>query len=130
MSDQTQPGAKLELAHVLLIDIVGYSKLLIDDQQAAVRGLNSALRQSKEVRAADAAGKLVRLPTGDGIALVFFTTPRCAGSKCGRNHKRDAGAKFNHPIANGNSQRPGDVDRRCQSRVTMLLAPESIWRSG
>jgi TolB-like protein/class 3 adenylate cyclase len=82
MIDQPQAGARLELGHVLLIDIVGYSKLLIDDQQAAVTTLNSVVRDNAEVRKADAAGKLVRLPTGDGVALVFFTTPeapvRCA----------------------------------------------------
>jgi TolB-like protein/class 3 adenylate cyclase len=82
MSDQPSSGAKLELAHVLLIDIVGYSKLLIDDQQAAVRELNEIVRANAEFRAADADGKVVRLPTGDGMALVFFTTPeapvRCA----------------------------------------------------
>jgi TolB-like protein/class 3 adenylate cyclase/Flp pilus assembly protein TadD len=82
MSDQPSSGAKLEIAHVLLIDIVGYSKLLIDDQQAAVRELNAVVRTNSQFRAADADGKVVRLPTGDGVALVFFTTPeapvRCA----------------------------------------------------
>jgi len=75
MTDQRSSGAKLEIAHVLLADIVGYSKLLIDDQQAAVRQLNAVVRGSNEVRVADAAGKLIRLPTGDGTALIFFTTP-------------------------------------------------------
>jgi serine/threonine-protein kinase len=82
MSDQPEAGAKLELGHVLLIDIVGYSKLLIDDQQTAVRTLNAIVHDNEEVRKADADGKLVRLPTGDGVALVFFTSPeapaRCA----------------------------------------------------
>jgi TolB-like protein/class 3 adenylate cyclase len=82
MTDQRSSGAKLEIAHVLLIDIVGYSKLLIDDQQEGVRELSAVVRGSAEFQAADAAGKLVRLPTGDGIALIFFTTPeapvRCA----------------------------------------------------
>jgi TolB-like protein/class 3 adenylate cyclase len=82
MSDQPSSGAKLEIAHVLLIDIVGYSKLLIDDQQAAVCELNAVVRTNSQFRAADADGKVVRLPTGDGVALVFFTTPeapvRCA----------------------------------------------------
>ncbi len=82
MSDQPESGAKLELGHVLFMDIVGYSKLLIDDQQAAVHVLNSIIRDSSDVRKADAEGKLVRLPTGDGVALVFFTSPdapvRCA----------------------------------------------------
>ena len=75
MTDQPSSGGKLEIAHVLLADIVGYSRLLIDDQQEAVQQLNVVVRGSSEVRAADAAGKLVRLPTGDGMALVFFTTP-------------------------------------------------------
>ncbi len=82
MTDQRSSGAKLEIAHVLLIDIVGYSKLLIDDQQAAVHELNELARVNAEFRAADADGKVVRLPTGDGMALIFFTTPeapvRCA----------------------------------------------------
>jgi TolB-like protein/class 3 adenylate cyclase/Flp pilus assembly protein TadD len=82
MTDERSSSAKLEIAHVLLIDIVGYSKLLIDDQQAVVRELSAVVRGSTEFRAADEAGKLVRLPTGDGIALIFFTTPeapvRCA----------------------------------------------------
>jgi TolB-like protein/class 3 adenylate cyclase len=82
MTNERSSSAKLEIAHVLLIDIVGYSKLLIDDQQAVVRGLSAVVRGSAEFQAADQAGKLVRLPTGDGIALIFFTTPeapvRCA----------------------------------------------------
>ncbi len=82
MTDRNSPAAKLEIAHVLLIDVVGYSKLLIDDQQAAVRALNAVVRASNEVKAAEAVGKLVRLQTGDGVALIFFTTPeapvRCA----------------------------------------------------
>jgi len=82
MSDQPQTGAKLELAHVLLIDIVGYSKLLIDDQRANVQTLNTVVRASNEAQIAEAAGKLVHLPTGDGMALIFFSTPeapvRCA----------------------------------------------------
>src|ERR1700741_800663 len=82
MSDQPSSGAKLEIAHVLLMDIVGYSKLLIDDQQAAVRDLNAVVRANAQFQAAEADGKVVRLSTGDGMALVFFTTPeapvRCA----------------------------------------------------
>ena len=82
MSDQLSSGAKLQVAHVLLIDIVGYSKLLIDDQQASVRGLNAAVQASNEFETAKTEGKLIRLPTGDGVALIFFTTPeapvRCA----------------------------------------------------
>src|SRR5499425_2933570 len=66
---------ELEIAHVLFIDIVGYSKLLIDEQRDYLHTLNEVVRQTDSFRRADAAGKLTRLPTGDGMALVFATTP-------------------------------------------------------
>src|SRR5207247_1448544 len=72
----------LEIAHVLFIDIVAYSKLLIDQQTELVKELNKKVRNTEEFRAADAAGKLIRIATGDGMALAFFTSPdapvRCA----------------------------------------------------
>src|SRR5438045_9421889 len=72
----------LEIAHVLFIDIVAYSKLLIDQQTELVKELNKKVRNTEEFRAADAAGKLIRVATGDGMALAFFTSPdapvRCA----------------------------------------------------
>src|ERR1700719_2131894 len=73
---------ELELAHVLFIDIVGYSKRLINEQTALVKRLNELVLQTEQCRTADAAGKLIRIPTGDGMALAFFTSPdapvRCA----------------------------------------------------
>ena len=66
---------QLEIAHVLFIDIVGYSKLLIDEQRDYLHTLNEVVRETDSFRAAEAAGKLTRLPTGDGMALVFATTP-------------------------------------------------------
>src|SRR5438552_3120104 len=66
---------ELEIAHVLFIDIVGYSKLLIDEQRDYLHALNEVVRETDSFRAAEAAGKLTRLPTGDGMALVFATTP-------------------------------------------------------
>ncbi len=66
---------RLEIGHVLFIDIVGYSKLLIDDQREVQQRLNEAVRNTLQFRDAEAADKLVRLPTGDGMALVFFTSP-------------------------------------------------------
>src|SRR5436189_6301067 len=65
----------LEIAHVLFIDIVGYSKLLIDEQRDYLHTLNEVVRDTDSFRAAEAAGKLTRLPTGDGMAMVFATTP-------------------------------------------------------
>ena len=65
---------RLEIAHVLFIDIVGYSRLLIDDQRELQEQLNQIVRGTAQCRAGEAEGKLVRLPTGDGMALVFFTS--------------------------------------------------------
>src|SRR5436305_12750378 len=62
---------RLEIAHVLFIDIVGYSKLLIDEQSEAQEELNHIVRNTEAAREAEAAGQLIFLPTGDGMALVF-----------------------------------------------------------
>src|SRR5438034_2129065 len=64
-----------EIAYILCTDIVGYSKLLIDDQKKSVRQLGEIVRSTQEFRRAEAAGKLIRLPTGDGMVLVFFSSP-------------------------------------------------------
>jgi class 3 adenylate cyclase len=79
---ESSSHVRLEIAHVLFIDIVGSSKLLINEQSEVLRRLNEIVRTTAEVGAAEAAGKLTRVPTGDGMALAFFTTPdapvRCA----------------------------------------------------
>ncbi|HMJ06844.1 MAG TPA: hypothetical protein VK474_11355, partial [Chthoniobacterales bacterium] len=72
MPDQTEPNLKLEIAHVLLIDVVGYSKLLVNEQIEVLQKLNTIVRQTAQFRTAEANGKLMRLPTGDGMALLFF----------------------------------------------------------
>src|SRR5213082_642465 len=66
---------KFEIGHVLFIDIVGYSKLLINEQSQQLDTLKKIVRGTEDFRAAEAEGKLLRLPTGDGGALVFRTTP-------------------------------------------------------
>jgi adenylate cyclase len=72
----------LEIAHVLFVDIVAYSKLLIDQQTELITLLNEQVHSTEEFRSAEAAGKLIRIATGDGMALAFFTSPdapvRCA----------------------------------------------------
>ena len=75
MAAETKQNIGLEIGHVLFIDIVGYSKLLIDEQRDYLHTLNEIVRRTDSFRAADAAGKLTHLPTGDGMALVFATTP-------------------------------------------------------
>ena len=66
---------KLEIAHVLAMDVVGYSTLLINEQSRVLADLNRIVREAARFREADTQGKLLRLPTGDGMALVFFNDP-------------------------------------------------------
>ena len=69
---------KFEIGHVLFIDIVGYSKLLITEQSEQILKLKEIIRGAEQFRSAEADGKLLRLPTGDGVALVFRTNPEAA----------------------------------------------------
>src|SRR5881397_2709608 len=71
MANEQKTKLRLEIAHVLFIDIVGYSKLLIDEQSEALQELNQIVHKTDAARAAEAAGQLIFLPTGDGMALVF-----------------------------------------------------------
>src|SRR5437868_11795704 len=75
MASTSPSGVKLEIGHVLFIDIVGYSKLLITEQSELLRRLSDVVRETEQFRSAEAEGKLVRLPTGDGMALVFRNSP-------------------------------------------------------
>ena len=73
---------QLEIAHLLLIDVVGYSKLLVNEQIELLQNLNRIVRETPCFRAAEASDKLIRVPTGDGMALLFYRSPeepvRCA----------------------------------------------------
>ena len=72
---------RLEIAHVLFIDIVGYSKLSISGQHAAIEELNQIVRATEQFQRAGAANRLITIPTGDGMALVFYTSPE-APAQC------------------------------------------------
>src|SRR6202047_865575 len=82
MSAESKGHLRLEIAHVLFIDIVGYSQLSINEQSKFLGQLNAGGRGTEHFRVAEAEGNLVRLPTGDGMALVFHKSPeepaRCA----------------------------------------------------
>src|SRR6185437_10398163 len=71
MQDDEKTKPRLEIGHVLFVDIVGYSKLLTDEQSEALQELNQIIRNTEAVREAEAAGQLIILPTGDGMALAF-----------------------------------------------------------
>src|SRR5881296_1310417 len=75
MPEVQSSDVKLEIGHVLFIDIVGYCKLLITDQSRQLQKLKEIVRGTEQVRLAEAEGKLLRLPTGDGGALVFRNNP-------------------------------------------------------
>src|SRR5947208_16029531 len=75
MSAEIKKEIELEIAHVLFIDIVGYSKLSINDQHASVDELTQIVRASEQFQRAEAANRLLKIPTGDGMALVFYTSP-------------------------------------------------------
>src|SRR6516225_6455163 len=75
MPTEVKKEIQLEIAHVLFTDIVGYSKLPIHQQRAVVERLNEIVRGTDEFQAAETAGRLITIPTGDGITLVFYHSP-------------------------------------------------------
>jgi len=74
MSTEVKKEIQLEIAHVLFIDIVAYSKLSINEQRAAVDELSQVVRTSEQLQKAEASDRLIKIPTGDGMALVFYTS--------------------------------------------------------
>src|SRR4030095_14829210 len=82
MTVNSETSVQLQIGHVLFMDVVGYSKLLLDEQRELQEELTQIVRNTEQVRAAEATGKLIRVPAGDGMALVFFNSPeapvRCA----------------------------------------------------
>src|SRR6266516_3376798 len=81
MSAEVKKEIQLEIAHILFIDIVGYSKLSVNEQHAAVEELNQIVRSSGQFQKAEATNRLLKISTGDGIGLVFYTSPE-APAQC------------------------------------------------
>jgi TolB-like protein/class 3 adenylate cyclase/Tfp pilus assembly protein PilF len=75
MAAEVKKEIELEIAHVLFLDIVGYSKLSVNEQHARVGELNQIVRVSKQFQKAEAANRILKIPTGDGMALVFYKSP-------------------------------------------------------
>jgi adenosylmethionine-8-amino-7-oxononanoate aminotransferase len=75
MSAEVKKEVQLEIAHVLFIDIVGYSKLSINEQHAAVEELTHVVPSTEQFQKAEAADRLIKIATGDGMALVFYGSP-------------------------------------------------------
>ena len=109
----TETGTSFELAHVLFVDVVGYSKLLLEEQREALRELKVIVRGAEQFRLAEARNQLVCLPTGDGMVLTFFTTPeapvRCAVEVARALHQSPA-LQLRMGIHSGPVSRVADVN--------------------
>src|SRR5918912_1605718 len=75
MATETKKEIELEIAYVLFIDMVGYSKLVTHEQRRLLELLNQIVRESEHFRTAEANSRVIAVPTGDGMALVFYNTP-------------------------------------------------------
>src|SRR5436305_2592090 len=75
MSAEVKKEIELEIAHVLFLDIVGYSKLSVNEQHGRVDELNGIVRLSEQFQKAEATNRILKIPTGDGMALVFYRSP-------------------------------------------------------
>ena len=110
---KTEPH--LEIAHVLFIDAVGYSKLLVNEQRELVQQLNQVVRKTPQFRKSESAGKLIRIPVGDGMALVFFQTPeepvQCA-MEIARGLKNHPNIRLRMGIHSGPVDQVKDVNDR------------------
>jgi len=106
---------EMEIAYVLFIDVVGFTRLLINRQADVLNSLNRVIRKTPAFQSAEAAGKLIRLPAGDGMALAFFTQPeapvRCA-LEISEALKNDPGLEVRMGIHSGPVSAITDVNDR------------------
>src|SRR5436853_1887039 len=115
MSTEIKKEIALEIAHVLFIDIVGYSKLSINEQHAAVEELNQVVRASEQFQRAEAASRLLKIATGDGMALVFYTSlgaPAQCAVEISRARKEHPGLQLRMGIHSGPVSGVVDVNNR------------------
>jgi class 3 adenylate cyclase len=115
MEDEEKNKPSLEIAHVLFIDIVGYSKLLTDEQSEAMQELNQIVRNTEAVRAAEAAARLIILPTGDGMALAFTGSVE-GPAECALEVSRALHAQPSFPVRMGIHSGPVQYVRDANTR--------------
>jgi TolB-like protein/Tfp pilus assembly protein PilF len=115
MTAESASETEFDIAHVLCTDIVGYSKLMIDQQSDYLRKLNDVVRGTEQFQRGDASGKLLRIPTGDGMVLVFFTHPQdpaeCA-VQIGKGLKAHPEIALRMGVHSGPVNRVSDVNER------------------
>src|SRR5438094_10225621 len=117
MAAEVKKEIELEIAHVLFLDIVGYSRLSVNEQHARVEELNEVVRLCEQFRKAEAASRLLKIPTGDGMALVFYKSPdepaQCA-AKISRALKDNARLQVRRCIHSGPISGVADWNARCE----------------
>ena len=112
-TSEKQAERKLEVGHVLFMDVVGYSRLMIEEQHRTIEELQKTVRELDEFRAAAEAKRLVRLPTGDGMALVFFGDPEAplrAAAELSRALWNQSSLKLRMGIHSGPVYRVEDIN--------------------
>jgi class 3 adenylate cyclase len=115
MAAEGKKEIELEIAHVLFIDIIGYSKFSINDQHAAVEELNQLVRASEQFQRAEAAGRLLKIATGDGMALVFYSSlgaPAQCAVEISRARKKQSRLQLRMGIHSGPVSGVVDVNNR------------------
>jgi tetratricopeptide (TPR) repeat protein len=117
MSAAQESCLHLEIAHVLFLDVVGYSRLLVNEQREIVQKLNDIVRATPQFRQSSASGKLICIATGDGMALLFFQShPNFARAHagiadcCSFLYMYWDGSKANLEAADASSQRALELD--------------------
>src|SRR6266481_1722521 len=115
MAAKHKSDPHLTTAHVLFMDVVGYSKLLVNEQREVVHQLNQIVRKTAQFRKSEAGGKLISIPSGDGMALVFFQSPeepvQCA-LEISRVLKNHPGLRLRMGVHSGPVDQVKDVNER------------------
>jgi TolB-like protein/class 3 adenylate cyclase/Tfp pilus assembly protein PilF len=123
----------LQTAHVLFIDVVGYSKLLVNEQREVVDELTRIVRKTPQFRKSEAAGKLIRIPVGDGMALVFFQTPeepvQCA-LEIARTLKNHPRLRLRMGVHSGPVDQMKDVNERTNVAGTGINIAKRVMDGG
>src|SRR4026208_60887 len=133
MAAEVKKEIQLEIAHVLFIDIVGYSKLSIYEQHAAVEELNQIVRATEQFQKAEAGSRLFKIATGDGMALVFYTSPE-APAQCAveisRLHRHHPSLQLRMGIHSGPVSGVVDVNNRPNLAGAALNMAQRVMNCG
>ena len=136
MPAEVKKEIELEIAHVLSLDIVGYSKLSVKEQHARIEELNEIVRLCEQFRKAGAAGRLLKIPTGDGMALVFYKSPeepvQCA-FEISRALKERPRLQLRMGIHSGPVNGVVDVNERTNvagAGINIARRGDGLWRRG